>query len=121
MGFSWSLFLAQSCTEEKSCLAPNPRRIGGDETTPLIHDRGPPPVFVTGEQEHGGAYVFVHNLGAMCVNVVLSQKMVLGWTEICELFGLVRHTWARVRHSGQSWTVASWTVASWTVASCPHG
>ena len=36
MGFSWSLFLAQSCCEEKVCLALSPRRISGDETTQLI-------------------------------------------------------------------------------------
>ena len=41
----------------------------------LIHDRGPPLVFVAGEQGHGGAvHVFVDNLGAICDNVT-------EWTE----------------------------------------
>ena len=42
----------------------------------LMHDRGPPLAFVAGEQGHGGACVFVNNLGAMCDHVALSQKMV---------------------------------------------
>ena len=91
MGFSWFLFLAQSCNEEKACLAPSLRRIRGDETTQLIHDRGPPLVVVAGEQEHGGAYVFVDNLKAICDNVALSQKMVSEWTEIFEPLDLALH------------------------------
>ena len=61
-------------------------------TTLLTHDRGPPLVFVAGEQEHGGAYVFVDNLGAICDDVVLSQKMMSGWTEIFEPIGLALGT-----------------------------
>ena len=93
VGFSWSLFLAQSCNEEKACLAPSLRRISGDETTltQLIHDRGPPLVFVAGEQRHGGAYVFADNLGAICDNVALIRKMVSEWTEIFEPLGLALH------------------------------
>ena len=70
MGFCWSLFLAQSCNEEKACLAPSLRRASGESTTQLIHDRGPRLVFVAGEQGHGGACVFVYNLGAICDNVL---------------------------------------------------
>ena len=54
--------------------------MSSDETAQLIYDRGPPLVFVAGEQEHGGAYVFVD----------LSQ-MVSEWTEIFELIGLTLH------------------------------
>ena len=53
--------LTQSCDEEEACLAPSLRRKRGDATTQLMHDLGPPLVFVAGEQEHGGAYVFVPN------------------------------------------------------------
>ena len=59
LGFSWSLFLAQSCNVEKACLTPSPRHFRVESATQLIHDRGPPMVFVAGEQEHGGANVFV--------------------------------------------------------------
>ena len=91
MRSSWSLFLAQSCFVEKACLAPSLRRIGGDATTHLIHDRGPPLVFVASEQGRAGAYVFVDNLGAICDHVVLNQKMVSEWTEILEPLGLALH------------------------------
>ena len=91
MGFSWSLFSVQSCNEETACLAPSLRRISGDETTHLKHDRGPPLVFVATEQGHGGAFVFVDNLGATFDNVALSQKMVSEWTEIFEPIALARH------------------------------
>ena len=114
MGFSWSLFLAQSCNK-KTCLAPSLRRSSGDETTQLVHHRGPPLVFVANEQGHGGAYVFVDNLGTICDNVGLSQKMVPEWTEIFEPLGLALHKTEEHmglgEHSGQNWTVAS----------CPHG
>ena len=59
MGFSWSLFLAQNCNEEKAFLAPSLRRVSGESTTQLIHDRGPPLVFVAGEQGHRDACSFV--------------------------------------------------------------
>ena len=42
--------------------APSLRRISGKSTPQLIHGCGPPLVFVAGEQEHGGAYVFVDSL-----------------------------------------------------------
>ena len=45
--FSLSLFLAQSCNDEKDCLAPSLRRTSGGATTQLIHNHGPPLVFVT--------------------------------------------------------------------------
>ena len=69
MGFSWSLFLVESCNEEKVCLAPSLRRVCGGTTTKSMHDRGSPLVFAAGEQGHGGAKVFVDNLGAVCDNV----------------------------------------------------
>ena len=52
-----SLFPAQSCNEEKSCLAPSLRRISGKSTTQLIHDRGLPLMFVAGEEGHGGSFI----------------------------------------------------------------
>ena len=64
VGFSWSLFLAHRCDEEKACFAPILRRAGGKSTTQLIHGRGPPLVFVAGEQGHGGAYVFASRAGS---------------------------------------------------------
>ena len=65
MGFSWLVFLAQSYNEKKAYFAPQPAPFSGREsTTQLIHDRGPPLVFVAGEQGHRGASVFVDNLGA---------------------------------------------------------
>ena len=36
MGFSWSLFLAHCCKEEKACLAPSLRRVIGKAITQLI-------------------------------------------------------------------------------------
>ena len=47
MGFSWSLFLAHRCDEEKACFARK-------STPQLIHGRGPPLVFVAGEQGLSG-------------------------------------------------------------------
>ena len=91
VGFFWSLCQAQSCNEEKACLAPSLRRVSGESATQVIHDRGPPLVFLAGEQGHGGAYVFVCNLGAICDNVALSQKMVSEWSDIFEPLGLALH------------------------------
>ena len=65
--------------------------MSGESTTQLVHDRGPPLVFLAGEQGHGGAYVFVCNLGAICDNVALSQKMVSEWSDIFKPLGLALH------------------------------
>ena len=112
MVFSWSLFLAQSCNEEKACLASSLRRKSGKSTTQLIHDRGPPLVFVAGEQERGGACVFVDNFGAICDNVALSPKTVSEWSDIFKpLSTRPTSMWAEGRPSGQNRTDTS----------CAHG
>ena len=41
--------MAQSCSEEKACFAPSLRRVCGETTTQLIHDRGRPLVSVAGK------------------------------------------------------------------------
>ena len=88
MGFSWSLFLAQNFNEEKVRLSPSLRRVSSDTNTQMMHDRGPPLVFVAGQQGHGGAYVFVDTLGTICDHVALSHKMVSEWSDIFERLGL---------------------------------
>ena len=67
------------------------RHISVGATTQLIHDRGPPLVFVAGEQGHGGANVFVDSLGASFDNLALSQKLVSEWTENFKPLGLALH------------------------------
>ena len=91
MGFSWSLVLARNCNEEKACFASSLRRTGSESTTHLIHDHGPPLVFLAGEQGHGGAYVFVDTFRAVCDNLAFSQKMVSEKSDILAPLGLALH------------------------------
>ena len=82
-----------------------------DTTAQLMHDRGPPLLFVDGKQEHGGVYVFVDNFGAICDIVAVSQKWcqngAISSSPMDCLFTKQTSIWAWVRHSGQKWTDAN--------------
>ena len=84
MGFSWSLFLAQSCNEEKACL---PARHTFEITTV---GRRLCSSLVSGSME-------VHTW-----SLTTLKRSPLVW-----LFTKLKSLWAWVGHSGQNWTVAS--------------
>ena len=108
VGFSWSLFLAQSCSEGKACFAASLQRISRKSTTQLINDGRPPLVFVASEPGHGGAYVFVDNLGAICDTEAPSQIFqdgAISSSLLGKLSTKPRRTWAE----GGSWDILGWT------------
>ena len=101
MGFSWSLFLAQSCNEEKALSRSSLRRMCGDETAQLIHDRSS--LVSRGMEVHMCSLTTLER----SVTLALGQKIVSKSSNpLVWLFTKRKSTWAWVRHSGQNWTVA---------------
>ncbi|CAK0866856.1 unnamed protein product [Prorocentrum cordatum] len=92
MGFSWSLFLAQDANEERVVRSdPWP---GGDMAVServLMSDRGPPLVVEVEPGLHGGAYVYVDNMGVLAPSEGLAKSALESWTGLFEGVGLDLH------------------------------
>ncbi|CAK0867094.1 unnamed protein product [Prorocentrum cordatum] len=92
MGFSWSLFLAQDANEERVVRSdPWP---GGDVAIServLMSDRGPPLVVEVEPGLHGGAYVYVDNMGVLAPSEGLAKSALESWTGLFEGVGLDLH------------------------------
>ncbi|CAK0880972.1 unnamed protein product, partial [Prorocentrum cordatum] len=92
MGFSWSLFLAQDANEERVVRSdPWP---GGDTAVServLMSDRGPPLVVEVEPGLHGGAYVYVDNMGVLAPSEGLAKSALESWTGLFEGVGLDLH------------------------------
>ncbi|CAK0899857.1 unnamed protein product [Prorocentrum cordatum] len=92
MGFSWSLFLAQDANEERVVRSdPWP---GGDVAIServLMSDRGPPLVVEVVPGLHGGAYVYVDNMGVLAPSEGLAKSALESWTGLFEGVGLDLH------------------------------
>ena len=99
--------VAQSCSEQKACLALSLRRECGETTAELAHYRGPPLLLVAGEQGHG--ILRVRREPCSDLRWCGSEKehgggmkryLRTSWPGSSQN----RSTWAWVRHLGQNWT-----------------